>query len=136
LQWLKEIVEPYLSFEHETLKRKHWIIVCLGELDPKVANEIESLQKLNSLYRFIVVSTWPISSKLIDVTAIPYEGVPEISIATEEVSKEPEEKEVEDKKKVGKDKKEKKYKVKQVKEGKADAEVSAGNNSSQPSQEL
>ena len=30
LRWLRDIVEPYLAFEHETLKRKHWVIVSLG----------------------------------------------------------------------------------------------------------
>jgi hypothetical protein len=40
LRWLRDMVEPYLAFEHESLRRKHWVIVCLGELDAKVANEI------------------------------------------------------------------------------------------------
>jgi hypothetical protein len=47
LRWLKDLVEPYISFEHESLRRKHWIIVCLGELEGKVAKEIENLQKNN-----------------------------------------------------------------------------------------
>ncbi len=74
LQWLKNILEPYLFFEHYSLKVKHWIIICLGDLESKAANEIENFLKKNKQYRVTLVSPWPITSKLVDITPITYEG--------------------------------------------------------------
>lgn len=110
--------------------------MCLGDLDPKVANDIQNIQKENSLYRFIVVSPWPISSKMVDITPIPYEGTPETAIE-QLTNNSPDQ--AEDKKQVkGKaedskksnGKKEKKYKVKQVKEAVVEKNEETVNNSS------
>lgn len=61
------------------MKEKLWVIVVLGELDPKIAHEINSFIKEGSLYKFLIVSTWPISSKIIDIEAIPFEGSLEVA---------------------------------------------------------
>lgn len=37
-RWLKDLIEPVIGFEHQTVKKKHWIIVALGDLETKFAN--------------------------------------------------------------------------------------------------
>ena len=85
LRWLKDILEPYISFEHASLKEKHWIIVCLGELESKSANEIENFLKKNQNYKVTLVSPWPITSKLVDITAIAFDGPEEPVIESKPV---------------------------------------------------
>lgn len=76
MRWLKDLIEPVIGFEHPTVKQKHWIIVALGDLEAKFANEIDNIRKSNPLYKIIIVSVWPTKSKLIDIALIPTPGEP------------------------------------------------------------
>ena len=70
LKVIKGRLEKYLNFEHEKLNEKVWVIVSVSELASHNAYEIRSIMAENSKYSVVLVSAFPLKSKIIDIRSI------------------------------------------------------------------
>ena len=71
LKAVKDKVEEVVKLESAKLQQKVWVVVSVSGLTPSQAEEIKELMEENPGYTFIVVSTFPIKSKAIEIESAP-----------------------------------------------------------------